>query len=153
MQKINFEDKPSTNTPITADNLNDLQDNVEEAIDEVQGNLDTSNTYSTDETIIGKWINNKPVYRKVIIYNNTTSGSAVDINVSSLNADFLMINDKSYIDVGEAVIPVNFYRGDTYTYCYVTSPTNIRLYVAAPGWVNHDVYLVLEYTKTTDTVE
>lgn len=36
MQKINFEDYPSTNTPIDADNLNDLQDNVEEAIEELK---------------------------------------------------------------------------------------------------------------------
>lgn len=33
MQKINFENKPSTNTPINATNLNTLQDNVEDAID------------------------------------------------------------------------------------------------------------------------
>jgi len=39
MQKINFEDYPSTNTPIDADNLNDLQDNVEDAINLVQENL------------------------------------------------------------------------------------------------------------------
>lgn len=35
MQKINFENKPSTNSPINATNLNALQDNVEDAIDEV----------------------------------------------------------------------------------------------------------------------
>lgn len=31
MDKINFEDLPSTNTPINADNMNDLQDNVDNA--------------------------------------------------------------------------------------------------------------------------
>ena len=39
MQKINFEDKPSTNSPINADNLNLLQDNVEDAIDEVSDDI------------------------------------------------------------------------------------------------------------------
>ena len=34
MEKINFENKPSTNTPINATNLNSLQDNVEIAISE-----------------------------------------------------------------------------------------------------------------------
>lgn len=42
MQKINFENKPSTNSPINADNLNLLQDNVEDAIDEVNSDLNTS---------------------------------------------------------------------------------------------------------------
>ena len=39
MQKINFENKPSTNSPINADNLNLLQDNVEDAIDEVSDDI------------------------------------------------------------------------------------------------------------------
>lgn len=42
MQKINFENKPSTNSPINAINLNALQDNVEDAIDEVSNDLNTS---------------------------------------------------------------------------------------------------------------
>lgn len=32
MQKINFQNLPSTTTPFSANNLNDLQDNVEDAI-------------------------------------------------------------------------------------------------------------------------
>ena len=39
MQKINFENKPSTNSPINADNLNLLQDNVENTINEVDNKL------------------------------------------------------------------------------------------------------------------
>ena len=35
MQKINFENKPSTVSPINATNLNALQDNVENAINEI----------------------------------------------------------------------------------------------------------------------
>lgn len=37
MQKINFENKPSTNSPINASNLNLLQDNIDDAINEVHG--------------------------------------------------------------------------------------------------------------------
>ena len=39
MQKINFENKPSTNSPINGTNLNLLQDNVEDAIDEVSDDI------------------------------------------------------------------------------------------------------------------
>ncbi len=44
MDKINFENLPSTNTPINADNLNQLQTNIENAINEkpnVVDNLDS----------------------------------------------------------------------------------------------------------------
>lgn len=40
MQKINFKNKPSTDSPINADNLNLLQDNVEDAIDLVDIKVD-----------------------------------------------------------------------------------------------------------------
>lgn len=49
MDKINFQNLPNTTTPVNATNLNQLQDNIE----------NTLNTYSTTETIIGKWINRK----------------------------------------------------------------------------------------------
>lgn len=39
MDKINFENLPSTNTPINAENLNQMQDNVENAISELVDNL------------------------------------------------------------------------------------------------------------------
>lgn len=35
MTKITFENLPGTNTPVNADNLNDMQDNIEDAIDGV----------------------------------------------------------------------------------------------------------------------
>lgn len=40
MEKIIFEDLPSTKTPLNAENLNKMQDNVETFIDEVQVNID-----------------------------------------------------------------------------------------------------------------
>lgn len=39
MQKINFENKPDTSSPINASNLNLLQENVENAIDEVSDDI------------------------------------------------------------------------------------------------------------------
>ena len=36
MDKINFQNLPSTETPINADNLNLLQDNIEDAIEELK---------------------------------------------------------------------------------------------------------------------
>ena len=90
MQKINFQNLPSTSTPLNATNLNQMQDNIENAIDIVAGDIptvvdslsgssttdapsvhavnekiDTITAYSTTETIIGK-MGNKLVYRKMV---------------------------------------------------------------------------------------
>lgn len=37
MNKINFTNLPSTNTPLNADNLNAMQDNIEDAIEKLEG--------------------------------------------------------------------------------------------------------------------
>lgn len=46
MQKINFENKPDTSSPINASNLNALQDNIEDAIDEVDNKLPSIITFN-----------------------------------------------------------------------------------------------------------
>ena len=49
MQKIEFKNLPDTSTPLSAENLNLLQDNVEDAIDNVSIDLDTQvSTTSTN---------------------------------------------------------------------------------------------------------
>lgn len=47
MTKITFEDLPSTNTPLSANNLNTLQDNVETAIDANTSDITTINSKIT----------------------------------------------------------------------------------------------------------
>lgn len=59
MKKIEFQDYPSTETPLSAENLNQMQTNIEYAIQ-------TSEVYSTEEQVIGTWIDGKPLYRKVV---------------------------------------------------------------------------------------
>ena len=73
MEKINFEDLPSTDTPIDSTNLNLLQANVENAIQK-------SNNYSLDEIIVGTWIDGSTLYRKIVkmvVPTTTTDGNYV----------------------------------------------------------------------------
>lgn len=59
MNKINFENLPSTNTPLSAENLNLLQDNVEEGIQEgvsgdlVVNSIRTKNMFNENNVIKG----------------------------------------------------------------------------------------------------
>jgi len=51
MEKINFENLPSTNTPINGSNLNQLQDNIEAAllnIYTINTNINFEDTYQND---------------------------------------------------------------------------------------------------------
>ena len=81
MQKITFEDLPSTNTPINATNLNAVQSNVEGAFKNTQSNS-TTDTYSCNyiNSIVesgsnanGNWIKYSDgtmiCHKKVIVEN------------------------------------------------------------------------------------
>lgn len=59
MDKINFENLPSTNTSINAENLNKVQDNVEKAIPEIVDNLTTDDVTKVLSAKQGKALNEK----------------------------------------------------------------------------------------------
>lgn len=71
MDKINFENLPSTNTPISAENLNKLQNNIETAISESKNRLEdievTNLTGAQATTLIAK--RNVLTNRKELIFN------------------------------------------------------------------------------------
>ena len=149
MQKINFEDTPSTDTPIDADNMNDLQDNVEEAIDEVQSNLDTANTYSTDEVVIGTLLG-KPHYRKTILYENQTvlhqADTVIEVSLNSLPIDILtrfdcLTNGNNYQNSEINKLPDRYNK----------SSDKLTLDVSK-NYTTNRIIIIIEYTKTTDTV-
>lgn len=94
------------------------------------------NVYSTDETIIGRWIDGKPIYRKVF------QKPAKTVDVSSLNIETpikmeacMHLNDNAYI------IKSGPESGET-RFCFMKNNT---LQVTEGS-----LYAVLEYTKTTD---
>lgn len=81
MDKINFENKPSTNTPINATNLNQVQTNVENEFTVVRGEIDTQKVKYADIyfTLIPNVANALGIGT-----NNAT------INLSNLNATELL---------------------------------------------------------------
>lgn len=154
MQKINFEDKPSTTTPIDADNLNLLQDNVEEAINEVQSNLDTANTYSLEETHIGTWLG-KPLYRKVINFGSLPNNGQKNVNHNISNLD-LIINLYGFgkRPTDGTIIPLQFVKPDDANGEVGMFANNTEIFVIDAFDRSNitETYIVVEYTKTTDEV-
>ena len=116
---------------------------------ELNEKIDTLEIYSTEEVVIGKWIDGKPLYRKVLS-STTISDSNVDITLPS-NIDFMSI-DKVEIKVG------NFsFFSDRYTNAndliqiFKYNATTLRV-VLGSAWKSgfKSVIIVIEYTKTTD---
>lgn len=137
--------KADANSAIIATNSSDistLQTKVSNACD-----------YSTTEKVVGTWIDNKPIYRKVINFgalpNNTTKNVAH--NISNLGN---VINIGGFIynnnDVDFYSIPLQ-YKGNDSNYnveCLVTA-TQVRM-LANTDRSFYTAYVILDYTKSTD---
>ena len=73
MQKITFEDLPSTNTPINATNLNAIQTNAETAINAVSEKADEVDTLKIALGLDQDTFSTSSTYAvgDLVIYNNT----------------------------------------------------------------------------------
>ena len=112
-----------------------------------------SMVYTTGETIVGKWIDGKPIYQKVVIVNkNLTAGQGYSYSIP--NADTI-IQHTMYMSWANMSSPIRRMISDAWSY-------------SSDGWVdiyyqttNKAVevrntpaiglfYLIIQYTKTTD---
>lgn len=104
--------------------------------------------YSTEEQVIGTWINGKPLYRKTFEFSNISTGNSdfahgisVDkvVNISGIG----MALDTNFEQLN---FHVN-YGGDIWSYVFVTN-TDISFRMTTRSFVK--AYVTLEYTKSTD---
>ena len=111
-------------------------------------NLTGQENYSTGETIIGTWIDCKPLYRRVVVKDNIgTSGNAgyaYDYIDTLTKMQFIAVTS------GVGIIDGNFNDGTNKVILQAyKNPSNIDI------WFNSTVsctklIITLEYTKTTD---
>ena len=112
--------------------------------------------YSTEEVKTNKvWIDNKPVYRKVLVVNQTiSSDTTIPSTIPDVASDY-------WINYGESY----FVAPDTYSHLPLTYPHPVGLQYQITTWLSGKdtialrlgsaqsitkMVAVLEYTKTTD---
>lgn len=103
MQKINFTNWPSTDSPINGTNLNTLQDNVEDAIDEVHG-IGTTYVSDTNPSSLfgGTWEQVKIFTGGELLaygsaYNGSSNSTTIEQNSDVSFADSKIPNKQSSI--------------------------------------------------------
>lgn len=107
-----------------------------------------SEVYSTNEIKIGRWVDGKPLYRKVII------GTCA----SAINTTLTLGNISNLKDVAE--INANWKANDNYRYFMSNPSESPVVYINASGDVNENhkgtyfnsvsIIVTIKYTKTTD---
>lgn len=125
-------------------------ENFVDILGELRINGNNPFLYSKYETVIGRWIDGKPIYRKVIqsvspITLNTWIAVASILNMDTLvnMYGFLIGADGRRLSINNpesgAVIATSYLSG------------HIEMKIELENWRSKKVYIVVEYTKTTDT--
>ena len=122
------------------------------------GNL-ANDFYSTTETVVGQWIDGKPIYRIVLettIPTCVTNGTPVttiysyDSNidvVTSIRAIYYKENNYYWFSEYTATSGSSIVSSPVY---YNTNSRGIIMSNNSIGWNDSKAYVILEYTKTTD---
>lgn len=147
---------------ISADNLNHIEDGIETAhenIDNITNNsLPNLTEYSTDEVNTGKkWINDKPIYRKVINFGALPNASDKFVSLDINNLDtiiFLYGLAKDTLTGNYFPLPNATTAGSPYLIDFAIANGNgytnaIRIRTQNDR-TNFTAYIIVEYTKTTD---
>ena len=116
------------------------------------------NKYSTSEERTGTWIDGKPIYRKVVVLTSFTAGETV-INHNISNIDKVInVSGFAYRRGGDyeilpTIVPPNV-QSDFQISIYDINNTRFRLYLGRYTTTGNtaltNLYIIFEYTKTTD---
>ena len=137
------------------DNVGDLtqlettnKNSIVNAINEVNTNDIRKSTYSTSEQVVGKWLDNKPIYRKVVNVNvSSKTSNTIEITISSLDIDtFINISGivKDNSNLTMALL------SDTQAITVEPNNSKIIIYMNNTTAKSYSGHVILEYTKTTD---
>ena len=107
--------------------------------------------YSTEEQVIGKWINGKPIYRKVFPLNKKVSeGEDISTGCKLDNVDIL-INMSMYADDKWGNRWVSDISSGNPMYLTPNNYINVGAYSGSRDFYYNIHMIIAEYTKTTDT--
>ena len=106
--------------------------------------------YSTTEQVIGTWIDNKPIYRKVIECGSLPNASNKDVahNIQNLgttikcNGMAVRTSDSRALTIPDSTPSAEIVCGVSNTNVYITTQNDRSSF--------NNSFLILEYTKTTD---
>lgn len=110
--------------------------------------------YSEREIMIGTWIDGKPIYRKVIVYNHQAgeSESKIETNIKKINT---VVNIYGMQHIANSWRPISVYYPSNYDRfsqsIYSIGGTPAQIFVFSSSWyAEYDsiFYIVIEYTKT-----
>ena len=141
-------------TPLTASNLNNMQDILNANIEQYAIDF---NTYSTStEKKVGIWIDGKPIYRKTIDMGSMPNATYKYVNHNISNIDEIvniygiMRNPSNHTTTPLNMHGVSGIYGDNTVAVCRADRERATVACNVDYSTNNVAYITLEYTKTTD---
>lgn len=125
---------------IDADNLNNIENGIE--------TNENKFNYSTNEIEIGKWIDDKPIYRKVYNINSLPNTTTMDINISTWNINTIT-SLGGYTSTG-LIFNGNRDNVSSEIDLYANVIENKITITTHSDRSSMSGFVIVEYTKTTD---
>ena len=109
------------------------------------GNVKSGNNYSTDEQVVGTWINGKPIYRKVVIIDNPSNGET--ISIANIDEPINAIWKQTY---GSSPLCFNYNENGSSRSAITFNTTSKNFEITMTGGFKGKMVVIVEYTKTTN---
>lgn len=110
-----------------------------------------SNEYTTSEQVIGRWINSKPIYRKVVEFGTLPNTSTKNVAHNISNVDRWVNVSAIAENVAKGCLPIPYVSSPiTNGVALALTSTNITITTYSDRTYFDSCYVILEYTKTAD---
>lgn len=110
-------------------------------------NSDNLHEYSTEEKIVGKWIDGKYIYEKVIETGYLPNNSSINISIENLNIDNVIeLRGMCYTDDKKNIRPITLGTSDSNAIRIDVTNNIIRIFTWS-NWSTYNSFCILKYTK------
>ena len=162
----------NTNSGLTSGNVQDAIDELNESkaspltnaeMTAIKNAFDATNTskfattytkYSTEEQVVGEWIDGKPLYQKTISFVTGTIGASAVVINAYIATGLLIKNVEGYLNWSNGsdsgIVNLSCFLSNTNKAVYSINNGTLKIDVAGAHFSNQTGYATIQYTKTTD---
>lgn len=142
---------------VTNNDMNEIKNVVNNNDDDmitINTKLTKVITYSTTETVVGTWIDEKPIYKRTFTGNSGSAKTNATITIAkNQTIDVLISAEGVYQNKTASSKSYQIFGSDTSSLVYDTAGANankVILFINNSSSASFDYYITLYYTKTTD---
>lgn len=146
--------KVSQTTAIQAQCVNHKTDSKVDTYSCDYINKNIQDIYSTNETVVGTWIDNKPIYKRTFVGNSGSARTNATVTIAeNQTIDVLIFTEGAYQNKTASSKSYQSLGSDTSALVYDTEGSNankVIFFINNSSSASFDYYITLYYTKTTD---